>query len=153
MKLSYYHSHHYGAEEWKKRGLNDWIKNICNEPSINIKQAQTKDIQAYFRDELTRRGWSDPVRISVDSKLTVFSLYDDLAFQAQTGNVSRYAYDLLKFQYLYQSGKINAAALALPTKECAKHIGDNVANAERAWNELCVFNRVVTVPIILLAFE
>ncbi|MCA1040550.1 hypothetical protein LCM00_13635 [Bacillus infantis] len=153
MRLAYYHSHHYGEEEWKKRGLDIWIKNICNEPSINIKFAKTKEIQGYFRDELTKKGWSDPARISVDCNLTVSSLHSDLVFQVQTGNVSRYAYDLLKFQYLYQCGKINAAALALPTKEGAKQIGDNVANAERAWNELCVFNRVITVPIILLAFE
>ena len=78
---------------------------------------------------------------------------DDLAFQLQTGNMSRAPYDLLKLQYLFQSGKIEAAALALPTKEAAKEIGDNIANAERVIKELQLFDRVITVPILVVAFE
>jgi len=78
---------------------------------------------------------------------------DDLAFQLQTGNMSRAPYDLLKLQYLFQSQKIEAAALALPTKEAAKIIGDNIANAERVIRELQLFDRVITVPILVVAFE
>jgi hypothetical protein len=80
-------------------------------------------------------------------------MQDDLAFQLQTGNMSRAPYDLLKLQYLFQSKKIQAAGIALPTREAAKIIGDNIANAERVIKELELFDRVITVPILVVAFE
>lgn len=85
--------------------------------------------------------------------LRVFAMRGDLAFQLQTGNMSRAPYDLLKLQYIFHSEKINAAALALPTKETAKTIGDNVANAERVVSEMRLFARVITVSILVVAFE
>ena len=59
----------------------------------------------------------------------------------------------MKLQYLFQSERIEAAALALPTSKAAKIIGDNLANAERVCRELKLFDRVITVPIIVVAFE
>ena len=85
--------------------------------------------------------------------LTVFAMKDDLAFQLQTGNMSRAPYDLLKLEYLFRSNRIEAAALALPTKEAAGIIGDNIANADRVCRELKLFDRVITVPIVVVAFE
>jgi len=67
--------------------------------------------------------------------------------------MSRAPYDLLKLQYLFQSERIEAAALALPTKKAAKIIGDNIANAERVIKELELFDRVITVPILVVVFE
>ncbi|MBT2289065.1 hypothetical protein J7E73_07940 [Paenibacillus albidus] len=151
MKLAYFHSHHYGAEEWKRRELFDWICNACDSPGLKIRD--TKNVQEHFRDVLTLAGWSGPARISVDSNLSIFSLKADLAFQVQLGNISRCAYDLLKIQYMYQSGKINMAALAVPTNSASKELGSNSANSNRVWNELQIFNRVITVPILLLAVE
>ena len=42
--------------------------------------------------------------------------------------------------------------MALPTQEAARVIGDNVANAERVVRELELFDRVITVPILVVAF-
>jgi hypothetical protein len=67
--------------------------------------------------------------------------------------MSRAPYDLLKLQYLFQTQRIEAAALALPTQSAAKIIGDNLAHAERVCRELKLFDRVITVPIIVVAFE
>jgi len=67
--------------------------------------------------------------------------------------MSRAPYDLLKLQYLFQSNRIEVAAIALPTKDAAKVIGDNIANAERVISELELFSRVITVPILVVAFE
>ncbi|WP_127589973.1 BglII/BstYI family type II restriction endonuclease [Paenibacillus lautus] len=151
MKLISTFSHHYGEEEWLKRDLHQWVCSICNRDNLNV--TRTKDIHQHFRDELTNAGWSGPAKVSIDSNLSVFSLKADLAFQVQLGNISRCAYDLLKIQYLYQSGKINAAALVLPTNEASKKIGTSSANASRIWNEVQIFNRVITVPILILAIE
>ena len=79
-------------------------------------------------------------------------MQDDLAFQLQTGNMSRAPYDLLKLQYLFQSQNREAAS-STADKRCCKIIGDNIANAERVIKELQLFDRVITVPILVVAFE
>ena len=82
-----------------------------------------------------------------------FPRKSDLAFQLQTGNISRYAYDLLKLQHLYSKHEIESAILAVPTKTAASKIGSNIANVERIWNEINIFDRFITLPIMLIAFE
>ena len=93
------------------------------------------------------------VKIDQELRNTVTAIKDDLAFQVQTGNMSRAPYDLLKLEYLAQSKRIKAAAFALPTKFAAAKIGSNIANFERVSKELAVFAQVIHVPILLIAFE
>jgi hypothetical protein len=85
--------------------------------------------------------------------IKVFAMKEDMAFQLQTGNMSRAPYDLLKLEYLYKSSRIKTAALALPTQDAAKVIGDNIAYAERVIRELKLFESVITLPLLVVAFE
>lgn len=153
MKLAFTYAHHNGDTEWQKRELYDWITDIFEVPSVKLGPRCTGDIRQHISREFQADGWAEDVKIDQELNLTVFSLKDDLAFQLQTGNISRAPYDLLKFQHLHQSKKIEAAALAVPTKHAAAKIGSNIANAERVCKELLVFDRVITVPILLIAFE
>ncbi|MEX0604453.1 MAG: BglII/BstYI family type II restriction endonuclease [Marinobacter sp.] len=154
MKLAYtYDNHHSAGTEWERRELKEWLTDVFEAPAVKIEPRCTSDIRKHVEGEFMNEGWALDVRLDSDSGIKVFSMKDDLAFQLQTGNMSRAPYDLLKLQYLFQSQKINAAALALPTKEAAKVIGDNIANAERVINELQLFDRVITVPILVVAFE
>jgi hypothetical protein len=93
------------------------------------------------------------VRIAQNFDLTVTGRYRDLAFQIQTGNISRAMYDLLKLQYLYLQEKIEAAALAVPTKTASALIASNVANVDRVWSEVQLFDRVITFPLLIIGFE
>lgn len=154
MKLAYtYDDHHSAGAEWERRELKEWLTDVFEAPAVTIAPRCTPDIRKHVESEFTNEGWALDVRLDTDSGIKVFSMKDDLAFQLQTGNMSRAPYDLLKLQYLFQSGKIEAAALALPTKEAARLIGDNIANAERVIKELQLFDRVITVPILVVAFE
>jgi hypothetical protein len=67
--------------------------------------------------------------------------------------VSRVFYDLLKLQYLFTKNKIEAAALAVPTKSGAQLLGSNIANFERLCGELQLYDRIITLPILVIAFE
>lgn len=67
--------------------------------------------------------------------------------------MSRAPYDLLKLKYLYTAKRIEAAALALPTKAGAQALGSNIAHADRVSAELKLFSRIVSIPILLVAFE
>lgn len=153
MKFAGAYSLHNGQIEWEKRDLSDWLTDLFEVPSIAIGPRCTGHIRDHLRDELTRAGWSYGVRIDQHFDLTVTGRYRDLAFQIQTGNISRAMYDLLKLQHLYVQGKIEAAALAVPTRDGAATIASNVANAERVWGEVQLFDRIITLPLLIIGFE
>ena len=153
MRLQFVHDHHHGQAEWAKRDLYEWITDVFEAPGIKVQAGCTNAIRTHISNEFTSEGWALNVKIDQELRNTVTALKDDLAFQVQTGNMSRAPYDLLKLEYLYQSQKISAAAFALPTKFAASKIGSNIAYFERVCNELTVFDRVIHVPILLIAFE
>jgi hypothetical protein len=154
MKLAFtYDDHHNAGAEWVRRDLKEWLTDVFEAPAIKIRRHCTPEIHQHVQQEFINEGWATDVRLAQEQKLVVTAMKDDLAFQLQTGNMSRAPYDLLKLQYLFQSQRIEAAALALPTKDAARLIGDNIAHAERVCRELKLFDRVITVPIIVVAFE
>ena len=153
MKFARAFSLHHGDAEWERRDLSDWLTDLFEAPAIAIRPKCTGQIRTHLREELTNAGWSCNPRIETGFDLTVTGLHRDLAFQVQTGNISRAMYDLVKLQYLYDQKKINAAALAVPTKSAADVIASNVANVDRVWSELRLFDRIITVPMLLVAFE
>lgn len=154
MKLAFtYDDHHNAGAEWDRRELKEWLTDVFEAPALGIRRHCTPQIHEHVQQEFMNEGWAIDVRLDQQHQLAVTAIKDDLAFQLQTGNMSRAPYDLLKLQYLFQSQRIEAAALALPTRKAAKIIGDNLANAERVCRELKLFDRVITVPIIVVAFE
>jgi hypothetical protein len=153
MKLAYIYDHHNGVAELTRRDLYEWMTDIFAVPQLELRRKCTPAIRQHVAAEFENEGWALDVKLDQELGLTVFAMRDDLAFQLQTGNMSRAPYDLLKLQYLYTSQRIQCAALALPTRDGAAAIGDNIANADRLRNELGLFSRVISVPIMLIAFE
>lgn len=154
MKLAFtYDEHHSAGSEWDGRELKEWLTDVFEAPAVRIEPRCTPAIREHVETEFLNDGWAMNVSLNQGVGLKVFAQKDDLAFQLQTGNMSRAPYDLLKLQYLFQSNRIEAAAIALPTQDAAKRIGDNIAYAERVIRELELFDRVITVPILVVAFE
>ena len=153
MKFAGAYSLHNGDAEWEKRELYEWVTDLFEAPKIPIGPGCTSGIRRHLQEELTSNGWAHSVRIDPNFDLTVTGRYRDLAFQIQTGNISRAMYDLLKLQFLYVQGKIEAAALAVPTKAASDLINSNLANVERVWNEVQLFDRIITFPLLVIGFE
>ena len=153
MRLIATYSHHNGVDFWQKRELYEWATDVFEAPKINIGGRSTAAIRKHIAGELEADGWAFNVRIDATVKLSIFARKDDMAFQLQTGNISRYAYDLLKLQHLYSKRVIEGAILAVPTKTAAQRIGSNISNSDRIWEELNIFDRFITLPIMLVAFE
>ena len=153
MRFSGAYSLHNGQAEWEKRDLSDWLTDLFEVPRIPIGLGCTGKIRQHIANELEAGGWSHNVRIDPNYDLTVTGRYRDLAFQIQTGNISRAIYDLMKLQFLYQQGKIEAAALAVPTKAAGLMIASNVASVERVWGEVQLFDRIITFPLLIVGFE
>lgn len=150
--VSTYSSHH-GVDEWKRREMFDWATDLFMVPNLAVNSGCTSAIRSHLKDELTKAGWAYSVRIDPEYDLTVTGRYQDMAFQIQTGNIARAIYDLMKLQFLYHEKKIQTAAIAVPTKEAASLIGSNVANDERLSGEMRLFDRIITVPLMLIAFK
>lgn len=154
MKLAFtYEDHHRAGYEWEKRELKEWLTDVFEAPAIKIRKGCTSEIRTHVESEFLNEGWALDIRLDSDSMIKVFSMKEDMAFQLQTGNMSRAPYDLLKLEYLYKSSRIEAAALALPTHDAANVMGDNIAYAERVIRELKLFDRVITLPLLVVAFE
>ena len=153
MRLDHVYDHHNGVAEWDKRELQEWLTDVFEAPAIKMREGCTSEIRDHVRAEFEKQGWAINVKIDQDLGLSVFALKDDLAFHLQTGNMARAPYDLLKLQYLFHSGRIEAAALALPSKDCASALGSNIANSDRVTKELELFNRIITVPMMVVAFR
>ncbi len=153
MKFVGAFSLHSGDAAWQRRDLYEWLTDLFEVPAIEIEPGCTGRIREHLRNELTNSGWSYNVRVDPNFDLTVTGRFRDLAFQIQTGNISRAMYDLLKIEYLYKQKKIEAAALAVPTKGAAAMIASNVAHADRVWSELQLFDRIITLPLLLVSFE
>jgi Restriction endonuclease BglII len=153
MRCAQIKSHHHGVEECRRRNIEDFAIEVFNAPHVMVSPNGTDVIRGHVRDALADMGWSGEARIKDGYQLTVFSLHDDVGFQFQTGNVSRAFYDLLKLQYLYIAGRISVAISAVPTKDAAEVLGSNIANYERLTNELDLFDRVISVPIMIIGFQ
>lgn len=153
MKLDHVYDHHNAVAEWTKRDLYEWLTDVFEAPAIKMREGCTDEVRDHVRAEFERQGWAINVKIDQSLGLSVFAMRDELAVHLQTGNISRAAYDLLKLQQLYQAERIEAAALAVPTKACAAILGSNIANADRVTGELQVFDRIITVPIVVVAFK
>lgn len=153
MKFVATYSHHNGVDIWKEHDLYEWLTDVCEAPRVKIAPRSTTDIRQHVKGELEKEGWAFDVRVDPESDLTIFAKNDDLVVQLQTGNISRYAYDVLKMQHLYMRREIDAAALLIPTRCAARKLGSNIANVGRVWNELNILDRLITVPIMLVSFD
>lgn len=153
MKFSEAYSHHNGVDIIKDRDLFEWITDIFEVPSLEVGEGKTTLIRDHVKAELAKEGWGFDVKVDAEADLTVFAKKNELVFCLQTGNISRYVYDILKLQHLYSKKDIDGAVLAVPSKSAAKKIGSNITNFDRVLNELGIFDRTITVPILLLSFE
>ncbi len=153
MRFVESYSHYKGMDVWAGRALYEWVTDIFEAPGVRLEPGATNNIREHVKRILISEGWALNAKVDPQADLTVFARKNELALQLQTGNISRYAYDLLKLQHLYAKKAIDAAALAVPTKEAAQVLGSNIAHVERICNELAIFDRVITVPLLVVAFE
>ena len=61
--------------------------------------------------------------------------------------------DLIKLQTLYLRETISAGVILLPTKIAADALGSNIANSDRFMRELDIFDRTITMPLVVIGWE
>ena len=153
MRAGQIESFHGGIETWNKFSSVNWITSLLEKDSVQVKQGSSEVIRESIRKELLIDGWVLDAQLSVDFGLTITGLKKALGFQIQTGNISRAAYDYLKLQYLYENRKIECACLVVPSTAAAAEIGGNLAHFGRLRDEMKLFDRIISVPLLLVSFD
>lgn len=142
-----------GREEFSRRGHLDFLQKALTTDKISMKPGCTTRIRAHVDTSLKIDGWSVPYRINGKNDLKITARKDEMVFQIQTGNISRYSYDLLKLQYVFEEGFANCACLAVPSLNASKRISGNLANGERIASEMEIFRKFIKIPLLLLTFD
>lgn len=153
MRAGQIESFHGGIETWNKFSSVDWIYSLLEKELVQVKQGSSEAIREAIRKELLIDGWVLDAQLSVDFGLTITGLKKTLGFQIQTGNISRAAYDYLKLQYLYENRDIECACLVVPSSTAAAEIGGNLAHFGRLREEMKLFDRIISVPLLLVSFD
>ena len=131
----------------------DILSFMANSPR-KIAKYGIRSFNRELNEHLMQKGWSSNIILSRKSKITINAYKNGIGLCTQTGNVARMYADLLKLQAMYRNKTIKGAIYIIPKKECAKTIGQNVANFERLQNELTnVFNKVITFPLLIIGFN
>lgn len=151
MNSSIY-GHHHGDVEVADYLRADVIDSItsCDVP---IQPRKAKLLRDSLIHGLSLKGWPPLVSIDPTSKISVTSIRDQVALCLQTGNIARMYADLLKLQTLYLRETISAGIVIVPSLDTAKKLGDNIANFDRLVRELQIFERAISVPILVLGVE
>lgn len=129
------------------------VRNVVASVEAELSKNSVTIIKKEIKQKLEQIGWLGEYRLDPVSKITITSFYDGIGLCLQTGNVSRIYADLLKLQTLYTKGKITAAIIITPEFGTAKELGYNMANSDRLIRELPIFNQVITMPMVIVAFD
>jgi hypothetical protein len=97
-----------------------------------------------------KHGWSDETILSPDAKISITSRKGEIGLCVQTGNMGRFYADLLKLEYLFKEGMIQAAVYVLPMKDLAKQWGENIAYFERFTKEVKIFSKIINTPLLII---
>lgn len=134
-------------------GLLAEVQQAIANTNVKLGSGSAPNIRAAILGGLAAKSWSGEVALSSDSEITITSVKSKIGLCLQTGNVSRMYADMMKLQKLYVDGAIIAGIVIVPSAQCAKKIGSNVANSMRLSKELKIFERVITAPLVILSME
>jgi len=153
MRGLHTYSHRDGKEIAEKQGvLQDVIASV-NVESFHISRNSGAEAKKAILESLISCGWAPNPQVDARIRIDVNAMKNGIWLTAQTGNIARAFYDLIKFQHLFISGRSRAAVHILPARVAAQTIGSNIAYFERVRDELLVFESVITSPLLIIAFE
>lgn len=135
------------------RALQDELLQIIRNVHVKVERRAASSIRDALMAGLLHKGWPTDVGVTSGSKITITSVKTGIGLCLQTGNMSRMYADLLKLQKLYLDKSIAAGVMIVPSHLAAKELGDNITNASRLEAELGIFAKVLTIPILLFAFD
>lgn len=144
---------HYGAMQIIASRTRTEVEKALSQTNVRRPVAVRK-LRASILERLSLEGWPNNVRVDpTNSRITITSTRHEVGLCLQTGNMSRVYADLLKLQTLFANHRIVASICIVPKKTFSNAINSNVVNFERFTNELNIFSKTVTVPMLVYGIE
>jgi hypothetical protein len=153
MQTAQTHSHRRAQEELADKGLLEEVLGLASAPLIGVAPGMAPAIKEHFESRWRELGWAIEVAVDPQRNLTINAMKQRVGITVQTGNIARAFYDLLKFQAMYLSGRVDVAVLMVPSTAAASTLGSNIANYGRVTDELELFFHIITVPVLIVSFE
>ena len=151
MKINSYN--HRNGESVIPLNIQNNIKEILMNITSPITNKGASKIRMQVVEKMHLDGWSENIRLTPSSHMTITAMKDKIGACVQLGNVSRLYADLMKLQTLFLRGSINAGIIIVPEIEAAKELGQNIANSVRLIKELQIFDTLITMPLIIYGFD
>ncbi|WP_445478303.1 BglII/BstYI family type II restriction endonuclease [Lysinibacillus irui] len=151
MKLVTY-SHNFGFEALNNE-LQDPILEVLSSLEFEFRKNKATELREKIIGQLSKLGWSDPVKVNKDSNITITSMKNKVGLCLQLGNMARFYADLLKLEHLHQKDIALNGIYILPTKKVASKLGSNIAEFERFTDELNLFKHIITIPIAVIGID
>ncbi|MCR5694876.1 MAG: hypothetical protein K6G89_07920 [Clostridia bacterium] len=129
------------------------LRTVIEEYKKTLGPYTISDFKKYLVPAVHRKGWSNEYYLDRTSKITITSIKEKTGLCIQTGNMARMYADLLKLQSLYSKGTITGGVLIIATASCGRSFGGNVASYERVTRELAIFDKVITMPLLIIGFD
>ena len=146
------HSHFNGEKEVPGAYVLE-LRSVIEDYKQTLGLYSISDFKKYLLPAIHKKGWSDEYYLDRTSKITITSIKEHTGLCIQTGNMARMYADLLKLQSLYSRETIANGVLIIPTASCGKSFGGNVASYERVIRELTIFDKVITMPLLIIGFD
>ena len=129
------------------------LRKIIEDYNKKLVHYKIKDFKKYLMPAIHKKGWTDEYYLDRSSKITITSVKEKTGLCIQTGNMARTYADMLKLQVLYSRGIINCGIMILAVANCGRAYGGNVASYERVIKELAIFDKVITIPLMVIGFD
>lgn len=153
MRVHNEYVHNFSDLILKEKGAYEAIYDLLEQKDVRIMNKGTTIINERIKKKLTEEHWVIGPSVDVEFNLKINAMKNSIGLTVQTGNISRAFYDLLKFQAMKDSGKIDVAVLVVPTSAAAKILNSNVASFTRVTNEILLFKRIINVPCLILGLD
>lgn len=145
------YSYNNGRTVAQEKEVSSDLKEVIDE--LDIKYGTSGDFGRYFREELKQRGWDHKGKVIPELSIRYEFRKENLGVETQFSNVARFYSDIFKLQLSFDRGLIDGGVLILPTKQHANQIGSNLANFERAKEELVESKPLYSVPVWLVGVK
>jgi hypothetical protein len=108
------------------------------------------ELKNRLNTEFKLMGWFNSLKVDPNLNWKIQYYYDESAILYYFSNKARASLDLVKIQHLYQLNKIKKSIYIVLCKNEAIEMGDNLANFETLLKETKTFNKIFTLPILLI---
>ncbi len=123
---------------------------VLDSIDFEFRRNKSGELKNRLNTEFKLMGWYNSLKVDPKLNWKIQYYYEDTAILYYFSNKARASLDLVKIQHMHQSKKIKKSVYIVLCKKEAVEMGDNLANFENIVKEINIFNKIFTLPILLI---